>query len=557
MKKLSGILLGVTLSLGLATSPAFAKASAGKAAKTASGKTGKGKAAKSKAVVKAPAKKATLHEKFVNLKRSYRQGEIGRRDMWAQLSVLHAKGDRFNAEDRVSLLQTQATMLLDGGYPILSAIYASQAVKIAETPLSQDLEPSWTILRRVSEKRPIQSVLEIVADNVDLKGRKAPVFDTDWNYYAGNAAARRGEDAKALSYFGDLKLDDRYFFPAKYQQAMIYVEQNKLADAEVALKAILYPTSQKMSPLRESTRRQMSDYAYMALGRIYYEQGNFLDATKMYRAVNRDGANFYDSLFEQSWAFFMGGYPMHALGALYAAESPFYTEVFNPEAPMLRSMIHYWLCRYDDSRNALADFMEKYEGDVEKLDEFLGRQRLDTETAYQMFENLVSGVSSASMGMPRGILQTAAEKDSMLLVRDQYASIIEEKNRLEAKGIFGDKSHMATPVDYMDRWAAALRKDVGKRFLGELQDTKKDYDRLYAQAQFLYVELLMSEKDQLMGKELHASSKITHVAKKMKVSGWGDKTQAWKDSRTGEYWWDEMGFYITPVESQCAVSNQK
>ena len=74
----------------------------------------------------------------------------------------------------------------------------------------------------------------------------------------------------------------------------------------------------------------------------------------MYRMVNRDGTNFYDSLFEQSWAFFMGGYPMHALGALYAAESPFYTEVFNPEAPMLRSMVHYWLCRYDDSRNALA-----------------------------------------------------------------------------------------------------------------------------------------------------------------------------------------------------------
>ena len=48
-------------------------------------------------------------------------------------------------------------------------------------------------------------------------------------------------------------------------------------------------------------------------------------------------------------------------------------------------------------------------------------------------------------------------------------------------------------------------------------------------------------------------SKITHVAKKMKVDGWADKTQAWKDSRTGEYWWDEMGYYITPVDSMCTV----
>lgn len=548
MSKLSGILLAFGLSLAVPVSqPAFAKKKAAPAQDKQDKPTRK--------TARKPAKPANvaLHDKLVTLKKAYRLGDISRGKMWEELSWLHDRGHRLTKPDRVGLLQQQAVMLTDAGYPILSAIYASQAVKLADEPLDKDLEPSWSILRKVSERKPIQAVLEIVADNVDLRGRPAPAFGTDWAYFAGNAAARRGEQAKALSFFGDVKVEDRYFFPAKYQQAMILVDQDKLADAEVALKAILYPTAQNMSPLRLNTRKQLLDFAYMALGRIYYEKERFPEAIKAYRMVSRDGINFYDSLFEQSWAFFMGGFPMHALGSLHAVESPFYADVFNPEAPMLRSIIHYWLCRYDDSRNALADFSEKYAESVEKLDEVLGRKNLDPEYAYTLFENLIGGVSSESLGIPKPILQTAAEKDSMLLVRDQYASIIEEKDRLEAKGIFGSRNTISKPLDYMDRWASALRKDIGKRFLAELTDIKKDYDRLYAQAQFLYVELLMSQKDQLLGRELHGETKITKVSKKMKVGGWGDKTQSWADSRNGEYWWDEVGYYIVPVDPQCTV----
>jgi hypothetical protein len=501
------------------------------------------------------AKPQSLSNRLVSLKRQYRRGEIGKRAMWEELGRIYSQGSKLMIDDRVSLLLLQASMLQEAGYPILSAIYASQAVKISPNARSKEIVPGWEILKEVAEKKPIQNLLEVVADNVKLpnNGNGAPVFDTDWYYFAGNAAAREDDNTSALKYYGSLKVNDRYFFSAKYQQAMIYVDQNKLSEANVALKAILYPATQNMSPLSEKARAEMADSAYLALGRINYEQEHFLDSAKAYRMVRKAGPNFYDALFEQSWAFFMGGYPMHALGALYGVESPFYADVFNPEATILRALVHYWLCRYEDSRNALADFMDKHADGVESLGEFLDRKRLDSETAYQLFEDLLSGVSSDSLGVPRVILQTAAEKDSMLLVRDQYASIIEEKSRLEARGIFGSKRSLAKPLDYMERWSSALRKDVGKKFLAELQYMKKDYERLYAQAEFLYVELLMSEREQILGKELHASSKITRVSSKMNLNGWGQKTQSWKDSKKGEYWWDEVGFYINRVESQCNV----
>ena len=335
---------------------------------------------------------------------------------------------------------------------------------------------------------------------------------------------------------------------------MAYLEADKLKEAEVALKSIVYPASLTMSPLAPEAKRRIVDYTLLALGRIYYEQQDFNKAIKMYRQVSREGANFYDALFEQSWAFFMGGYPMHALGALHSVESPFFAQVYNPEAPLMRSMVQYWLCRYEESRNGLADFLEQYASDVEKLDDFLDRKRIDPETSYQLFENLISGVSSEALGMPRSILQTAAERDSLLLVRDQYAAVVEERSRLETKGVFGSKFRLDRPQDYLDRWSSSLREDIGKRFIAELQDMKKDYERLHSQAQFLYVELLMSEKDQILGKELHASSKITKVSSKNEIAGWGGKTQAWKDGQIGEYWWDEIGFYIAPVEPLCNIN---
>ena len=542
--------LTVLLGLGISTGPG---ALAAKSEMTQEALT---LAAKKRSKSARKKRRLTPHEHFLKLKKGYRLGEVSEGFMWEQMGRLHEQGSRLPTEDRINLLQTQAHMLLDDGYPILAAIYASQAVKIAPRPYSRDLKRSWTILRVVGEKRPIQNLLEVVADNVKMSGLPAPVFGTNWHYYQGNAAARRGEAAIAKKFYSQLKVEDRYFFPAKFQQAMLHVDENNLNEAVVALKAILYKTSQRRTDLRDDEREAMTDQAHMALGRIYYEQEEFLNAAKMYRKVDRHGPNFYDALFEQSWAFFMGGYPMHALGALHAVESPFYTKVFNPEAPIVRALVHYWLCRFDDSRTALADFSERYGKEVDGLTEFLKRRRLDEETSYQMFENLISGVSAKSIGMPKSILLTAAEKDSMLLVRDQYASIVEERDRLAAKGIFGSRRGTAKSMEYLDRWSLALRKDIGRKYLAELKSIKADYDRFYAHAQFLYVELLMSEKEKLLGKELHASSKITKVGKKMNLNGWGADTQAWTDSKKREYWLDELGYYISRVDSQCARPKQ-
>ncbi|MEN9835157.1 MAG: hypothetical protein RL011_1350 [Pseudomonadota bacterium] len=488
--------------------------------------------------------------RLLTLKKSYQLGTTDKAEIWSQVTSL-AETSKLTSAERASLLETQASMLVDANYPIAAAIYAAQALKSAPNPFAADRSLSWQLLYRVSEMRPIHNILEITGEQTGAGSHQVPVFGNDWNYYAANAAAKHANSKKALQLFGALHATDRHFLAAKYQEAMLLVESERLDEAEAALVAIVSDNGKFTDVSDPERRRALVDYARLALGRIYYERQKFPQSISMYRGVSRGGRSFYDALFEQSWALFMGGYPAHALGALRGAESPFFKDVFNPEAPLLRAIVHYWLCRYDASRNALADFTEKYEPQVKKLNDFLGRRRLDSETAYTLFENLIAGVSEESLGLPRSVLSTAAEKDTMLTLRDQYAALLEEIRNLESKGIFGKTTKTTRPLEYLNRWSGGLRQDIGKQFLAELQEMKKDFERLHSQAEFLYVELLMSEKDQILGKELHASTKITQVSSKRNITGWGRKTQSWGDDSSGEYWWDEVGFYIQPVTSMC------
>jgi hypothetical protein len=357
----------------------------------------------------------------------------------------------------------------------------------------------------------------------------------------------------ALALYKQVKPGDRYYFPSRFQEGMIMLDAGQTLEAVTALKAIVYPANGIGKKIARSEYLSMADHANMALGRIYYEDRKFSDAIKQYRMVRRDSAQFYDSLFEQSWALFLAGYPNHALGMIYGIRSPFFKDTFNPEATMLSSIIYYWMCRYDDSRSELAEFMSKHQQAIDALDRYLARGITDPNTYYRLFEDTVTGVSSEALGLPREVLVMATQQDNLLYVRDQYAAVIAEIQRLDAKGVYGSRERLEGPRSYLDRWAAVLREDIGIRLKNELTAMKKDYERLYDQGQFLYVELLMSKKDQLLGKELHSSGKIDKVTQMDSIRGWGKKTQSWASDDKQEYWADELGFHIYRVDPMCVA----
>ncbi len=505
-------------------------------------------------------KNPTAHEKavgkFTQIQKKYREGDFNDLQYWAALSEYATQVGNLTKDQRAIYLQVEAQMLVKAEYPITAAILAVQALKSTENPQAKNAARSWQILSETSKNQPIHNLVEILASELQMGNDPAPAFGKDWFYFRGNMRARSGKFEDAIADYKKLTPTDRYFLPAKYQTAMMLVDKDKLNDARVALKTVLNEDIHSAATLDSASIIEISNQANLALARVSYEQKKFQDSVRYFRSITRSSKYFYDSLFEQSWAFFMAGYPNHALGMLHDVESPFFKTRFNPEAKMLASIIHYWMCRYEDSRYELAEFIEKYQKDVNSLGEFLDRSNLDEVRAYTLFEDYISGVSDSSLGLSRVLLETAANKENMMLVRNQYAAVLGEKQRLSRSGIFGSKLNTEVPVDYLERWIAALRQDVGRKYLAELKSMKSDFERLKEQGKFLYVELLMSEKNQLMGKELHASTKIDHVAQKENIKGWANKAQSWGESeKIDEFWKDEIGYHIFRLAPQCKLSH--
>ena len=492
----------------------------------------------------------TSNQDFKRLYKLYRKGAMKPHMLWRKLSKL-SRYQSLTRKNRLVLKQMQADLLLDAKLPVAASMYAADALKISKNPHAEAMNSSWHILNKVSKVRPIQYLLEDLALALKMDGRNPYKFGNDWNYIIGNALSEKGYDEKASLFYKRVNQSSRYFMPSRYQVAMIDFEKERFSGAAASLKSILMSSTRKTSPLSEKDQEEMWDYANMALGRLLYQQKKFLSAARYFRRVNKNSALYYDALFEQSWALFMSGNPKHSLGSLYGSGSPFFEEIYNPEAKVLESIVYFWMCRYDDSRNSLADFAERYSESVENLSAFVDRNSFSYDSAYRLFENLVTGVSSQSLGIPRDVLNSAASRDTMLLLRDQLATIMTEYDRLKKFGVLGSKFEIAVPLSRIESTKKNLRKKLGQQFIAELKAERDHYDRLYSQSQFLYLELLMSEKEQLLGRELHASSKVSDVSNYDDIRGWGRNTQSWKGEKKGEFWWDEIGYHIVNVEPRC------
>ncbi|SMF46945.1 hypothetical protein [Pseudobacteriovorax antillogorgiicola] len=492
----------------------------------------------------------SFDDKVEDTIQAYRRGENSGKKTWVLLNRMAKNYSKMSPAAISRVKAVQAQLLANNGYPILASLYSSESIIISNKPLDKVNTTTWKILAKASEDEPIEYVLDRLALKYMAMNENPRFFENDWNYYVASALLNKDKVMLAREYFRKLKMQDRFYLPAQYQIAIINIEHGAYTDAEARLKAILSSASQKVSSLSDEKKQTMINYAHMALARMYYEQKKFIRSAYHYRKIPKTSLLFYDSLFEQSWALFMSGRPKHALGSLYGAHSPYFRSVYNPESKILESMVYFWMCRYDEARNALADFAEQHAEAVDGLKSFLERQKLTPETTYQVFENLISDVSSASLGISRQVLKTAAERDAMLLIRNQYASVLEELNRVNTKGVFGMQKGTSVLTGRLEDLALNIRNELGGIYLKELRYLDEHFAELYTQAQFLYLELLMGQKEHLLGRELHADNKVRNVADIRKMKTWSEKTQSWMDDKF-EYWWDEVGYQIIDVDPLC------
>lgn len=482
---------------------------------------------------------------YQKLKSEYRNGKITDKQFWEKMQEKNDFRARPRSnEERLSL----ALLAKKEGYTILASQWSAEAIDGYDK--SNSNLKAWKVFFDSYSASPVQDVAVNLSLRLSQGPNAAPYFGRNWAYIQGLGLKRRGEGKKAREKFLTLKPGDDFYVPANYQLSVMLMETGEIDKAITTLRKIV--ALEKFTEKNGTELvKVLAGEITISLARLFYEKRKFELAIRLYRSIPVKSELFYDAQFEQAWAFFMAGYPNFALGALHGADSPMFNHVFNPEIEILRSIIFYWICQYNDARNALASFVERHKEPIETMTRFLDRKVLREQAAYQLLENFLLGVSPESLGIDYRILQTATNAPKMKYLRNQYADIIDEHNRMSVNGFFNSKLGLDDALTDLEKITEKLRINLGATLIKELEYLKANYENIKKQAEFLYVELLMSQKDQLLGKELHADSKITTVSDVGVDQSYGDYSQAWAASKVHEYWKDEIGYYKYEVKPQC------
>jgi tetratricopeptide (TPR) repeat protein len=379
------------------------------------------------------------------------------------------------------------------------------------------------------------------------------------NYLLGRFKYRNGAHDEAIALFDKVAAPSEHYLEAQFFLGISHVRRRGTVPAVKAFRRMI-PATAKADP----EQARMRDLGAMSIARTYYSAavnlgdsgGPTLDQRKLEAAVQSwslvdVGSEYWlDSLFEQSWAYFMLGDYSRALGNLHTVEAPFFPDAFYPEAHVLRAVIYFVNCNYPEAVTLIARMRLKYQPIKRELEATLARWRRESDDA-QLFQTL-EDVRAKRARLPpiiRPVIEKALE-GRQLLRHVQYVSALdEERARLaRAPAALRDSALGGEALDALDlardlaiRTAGALARERCERALRDLHEHIVDSQKL------------LFDVNQAVGGSPARGAPARggrEVEVPLKSSIEPDRDHVlWPFD--GEYWRDELGSYRGVVVNRC------
>src|SRR5678816_3431626 len=147
---------------------------------------------------------------------------------------------------------------------------------------------------------------------------------------------------------------DRFF------EGVTYVRKYEGRPAVDAFKDILIIGEERPRQYKTDDIADYNELAQLQMARVFYSTQQFDTSIKYFEKLDQNSADWTESLFEASWAYFMKTLNSKALGNIHTLNAPYFENQFFPESVLLRAVIYFKYCLYDQAEEAIADFNEKY-----------------------------------------------------------------------------------------------------------------------------------------------------------------------------------------------------
>ena len=414
--------------------------------------------------------------------------------------------------------------------------------------------------------------------------------ESEISYLRGQYHYKRGELADAIGYLSQVSRDNVLYLKATFLKAVAQArlddgeDTNELKNVQKAIATLAQilrytvdsyngydPSSRagkkpsvvqsdngKLSTARlidvvaqgdyKRDLKYFSQLSVLTMARLFYELNKNLKAVRYYNYIPINGFFWLEALFESSWALFRMGPKYHekALGNLHSLSSPFFTDEYLPEMPILKAVILYSRCDFDKASEALNEFRVVYEPLFNELEGYTS-DFSDPKQLYEFLRRIQKDPSSsARVGQ---ILNALFEDRELKRINAHITEMERELNVIQKAQVDWSRSALANYViqtieftrDIAFDRAGELAKNRLDRVVAELKD-------LRGKADSIDIEIATSERSDtelsLSGVEMQRQ--LLEDAKRRTPDA---EHLYWPFN--GEYWRDELGYYLYRIRSKC------
>lgn len=383
------------------------------------------------------------------------------------------------------------------------------------------------------------------------------------NYLLGRYRYRNGKYPEALALFDKVNRKSKYYVEAQFFAGISNVQMRRSSPAVQSFQRILGAIEDGDVPAEDEAR--FRDLAYLSMARTFYsasikvdentnqpavDQTRLSAAVKYWNKVDVASEYWLDALFEESWAYFMAGDYSHALGNIHTIQAPYFPHAYYPEADVLKAVIYFSNCQYDDALTIVARFRAHYQPIKDELVKTLERFKKGSneEEAFYKFLRDVRDDKAQLDAKIAPVVKTSLS-DRQLLRNLEYVHLLDEEANRYKRAPAGFKEAKVGDLvqdSVHDARALAVR-NTGELALGRYQRNLDDMNEQLRNGQKILIDITAAQRNQL--DELMQKALTTVEESKANIVKPDDEHVIWPFN--GEYWRDELGFYRQTITSKC------
>jgi tetratricopeptide (TPR) repeat protein len=367
-------------------------------------------------------------------------------------------------------------------------------------------------------------------------------------FLLGRNFYRQGDFDKAIALFQQVDRNSEHYIKAKFFEGVTHVRKYDGKPAVAAFKDILVIGEERPPQYRADDIDNYRELAQLQMARIFYSTQQFDTSIRYFEKLDQNTLDWAESLFEASWAYFMKTLNSKALGNIHTLNAPYFENQFFPESLLLKSVIYYKYCLYDQAEEAINDFNTQYGPLQKNMTEIVARYP-DNADFYEYVKKVRGNKAGLEPNTQR--LMMSVLNDKTLLKTFAWVDELNHEVDMLQKS---DKAWQTTAIaaevlQELTVSQSLAAGDAGKVAKDRVDRLVRELGSLSRDGSKIKFEILEGKSNKMSAEAADPSRKKVSSDHREEAIVVDDEHFQWKFN--GEYWKDELGYYRFRIRSRC------